>query len=90
MKFIAPSPLNGQTLKNELTEVGILVDKIVMDGDGDLVFDIKSTEKNKVQQVLNQHKGEDIVLEKELLKQSAISKLKVLGLTEAEVLAFLG
>ncbi len=90
MKFTAPNPLNGNTFKNELAQAGIIVDTILIDGEGNLILDVKTTDKTKVEELLKNHDGSDTVPVEVLLKQSAISKLIDLGLTEDEAKAFLG
>ena len=90
MKFTKPAQLNGETLIKELAEVGIKIDSVFIDENGELDLKVKTKDKSKVEEVLARHDGSDTIPAEVLLKKSAVDKLIALGLTEDEAKAFLG
>jgi hypothetical protein len=85
MIFNKPTKLNGTRLANELADVGIIVDEIVLNGAGKLELQIADKDKAKAEQVIADHKGEDIIDPTPALKASALAKLAALGLTPDEI-----
>lgn len=88
--FNKPVKLNGTRLINELKAVGLEVDSVVDNGSGSIYLELPDSDKSKAQKVVNDHKGEDIIDLKIAIKESAISKLAALGLTEEEAQLILG
>jgi hypothetical protein len=84
MNFNKPAQLNGVSLINELKAVGIIVDEVCVNGEF-LILEIADKDKSKAQQVINDHKGEDIIDPKIALRALALSKLAALGLTADEI-----
>jgi hypothetical protein len=84
MNFNKPTRLNGVTLKDELKAVGIIVDEISVIGEI-LILEIPDKDKAKAEQVISDHKGEDIIDPKIALRASALAKLAALGLTADEI-----
>jgi hypothetical protein len=87
MIFNKPAKLNGTRLTDELAAVGIIIDEVVLDGEGKLVLNIADNDKTKAEQVITNHKGEDIIDPKVAARASALAKLAALGLTESEIAA---
>lgn len=89
IKFDKPQNLNGSELLDELAVAGIVLDKEnqvpVVDGNGDLWLDVKSSDTAKVQQVLNAHNGTTIAPE-----PTAADKLAAAGLTVDDLKVLLG
>jgi hypothetical protein len=87
MIFNKPAKLNGTRLTNELAAVGIIVNEVVISGEGKLVLDIADNDKTKAEQVITNHKGEDIIDPKVAARASALAKLAALGLSADEIAA---
>lgn len=87
MIFTQPAKLNGTRLTNELAVVGIVVNEVAVDGAGNLVLQIADKDKTKAEQIIANHKGEDIIDPKIAAKASALAKLAALGLTADEIAA---
>jgi hypothetical protein len=86
MEFNKPSQLNGVILKDELKAVQIIVDEVRVSGNS-LILEIADKDKSKAEQVISDHKGEDIVDPKIALRASALAKLAALGLSADEIAA---
>lgn len=87
MIFTKPNPLNGETLIKELSEIGINVAMVVVNGEGELQLDVKEKDVESVKQILKNHNGSNTISEKTKLRASALAKLAALGLTEDEIAA---
>jgi hypothetical protein len=87
MKFTKPNPLNAETLIKELSSIGIDIEIVLVNAEGELVLDVKDKDKTKVQTVLNNHKGEDSIDPKLAGRQAIFDKL---GLTADEAAILLG
>ena len=85
MIFDKPVKLNGTRLTDELAAVGIIVHEVVLNGSGKLELNIAEKDKAKADQVLADHKGEDIIDPNIAMKASALAKLAALGLTPDEI-----
>jgi len=86
MQFNIPAQLNGVTLKDELKAVGVIVDEVRVNN-GFLILEIADKDKSKVEQVIQDHKGEDIIDPKIAVRASALAKLAALGLSADEIAA---
>lgn len=85
MIFNKPAKLNGTRLMSEFATVGIIVDEVILDGSGNLILNIADNDKAKAEQVLANHKGEDIIDLTPALRASALAKLAEIGLTADEI-----
>lgn len=89
IKFNKPANLNGTELLDELESVGVILDRNtqlpLVDGNGDLWLAIKSTDKSKVQAVVDAHNGN--VAPKE---PTIAEKLASVGLTIDDLKVALG
>lgn len=92
MEFILPAKFNGKAFKMECEAEGITLSAQPMVSDQTLILEYKNANKEKIQALLDAHIGDEspLLVEKINAKNSAILKLQALGLTEAEVKAFLG
>jgi hypothetical protein len=89
IKFDKPANLNGTELLDELAVAGIVLNKDtqipLVDGNGDLWLDVKSSDKSKVEEVLASHNGTIIAPQ-----PTAADKLAAAGLTVDDLKALLG
>ena len=90
MIFTKPNLLNGQTLIKELAQSGISVEEVRQINQNEIELLVDAKDKTKVESILKTHDGSDTIPAIESLRNSAISKLVNLGLTEDEAKAFLG
>jgi len=80
-----PAKLNGATLINELSSVGLILEYISYNGEDKIFLDLPESDQTKAQKVIDDHKGEDTIDPQIALKESALAKLAALGLTPDEV-----
>lgn len=87
MEFTLPKKFNGETLRNELKAEGIVLpeDKKAITVSGEvLILDIDEKDATKVQNVLANHNGDDILIE-----QTVAEKLAFVGLSIEDLKAAL-
>lgn len=89
IKFDKPENLNGAQLLDELSAVGIILDKIkqapVIDGNGDFWLDIESADEDKAAEVVAAHNGTTVASE-----PTIEDKLASVGLNIDDLKAALG
>ena len=88
MEFTLPKKFNGETLRNELKAEGIILPEnkkaITVSGEV-LILDIDEKDATKVQNVLANHNGDDILIE-----ETVADKLASVGLSIEELKTALG
>jgi hypothetical protein len=89
IKFNKPTNLNGAELLDELAAIGIILDKVkqapFIDENGDLLLDVKASDKNKIAEIVDSHNGTTIAPE-----PTVEQKLASVGLNVAQLKSALG
>ena len=85
MLFKKPIIFNGENFKKELLENQIEIINFIDDGQGNLLIFSDDKNKTKIENVLNNHNGDDSIIIDN--RQNAINKLIQLGLTPEEIAA---
>jgi aspartokinase len=85
MLFTKPANLNGAELQAELANAGIVVDRIVIEANGELNIDIKSKDAKKAETVIAAHNGNTVAPEPTIEQ-----KLASVGLNLGDLKAALG
>jgi len=84
MLFTKPANLNGAELIAELAAVGVIVERVVLEADGQLNIDVATKDSAKVDKVLTSHNGTIIAPEPTISE-----KLASVGLSLEELKAAL-
>lgn len=81
IKFDKPANLNGSQLLDELTAVGIVLDKLeqapLIDGNGDFWLDVKSADQAKTAAVVAAHNGTTVAPEPTIANKLASVRLSL-------------
>jgi len=84
MLFTKPANLNGAELIAELAAAGVIVERVVLEADGQLNIDVATKDSAKVDEVLTSHNGTIIAPEPTISE-----KLASVGLSLEELKAAL-
>ena len=85
--FTKPKNLNGTELIEEMAAAGIVIDRVLDNGDGTIEL---ATDDPKAAQIVESHDGTQVAPDRSAAKASAMDKLAALGLTADEVAILLG
>ena len=85
--FKKPKNLNGTELIEEMAAAGIVIPRVLDNGDGTIDL---ATDDAKAAKIVESHNGSQIAPDKSAAKASAIAKLAALGLTADEMAILLG